>query len=41
MWEIHPIHEIDIADENGNWIPIDSTEARKALAAAKKSLNEE
>jgi hypothetical protein len=23
MWEIHPIHEIDIEDENGDWVPID------------------
>ncbi|MCU1230988.1 MAG: hypothetical protein JWO97_3872 [Acidobacteria bacterium] len=23
MWEIHPIHEIDVEDENGDWVPID------------------
>jgi hypothetical protein len=23
LWEIHPIHEIDVQDENGDWVPID------------------
>ena len=23
LWEIHPIHEIDVEDENGDWVPID------------------
>jgi len=23
LWEIHPIHEIDVKDASGNWVPID------------------
>ena len=24
LWEIHPVHEIDVQDENGDWVPIDA-----------------
>jgi hypothetical protein len=24
LWEIHPIHEIDVQDAQGNWVPIES-----------------
>ena len=23
LWEIHPIHVIEIQDASGNWVPID------------------